>query len=124
MVTKEDLNNARNKMLEQKKFLLEKRNQRKEQNLISNDNIENKSSVELSLLSSKTEKKKRILLTKTESISILITETEKVKKIRAKITDPENDFYPSKSDIYRLGVSLLDSLKDEEITEMIKSIKL
>lgn len=127
MVTKEELNNARIKMLEQKRLLDERRSQQKKQHSISRDDVNDVKkieAVEVYLSTDKSEKKIRPLLTKTESISILISEAEMIKDLRARITDSKNNFYPSKSDIHRLGISLLKSFKDEEIVDMIKSSKL
>ena len=66
----------------------------------------------------------RPLLTKTDSVSILIKEAEQLTQLKNTLTNPTVNFYVSKSDLYRVGLKLLFQLNKEEITNLVKEVKL
>lgn len=68
-------------------------------------------------------KQRKTLLTKTESISVLLTEVEQLKTLKSKVTKPAEFFYPTKSDLYRAGINILLALDEKEVIEIIKSLK-
>ena len=75
------------------------------------------------VLLKKTEKG-RPLLTKSESVSILIKEAEQLELLKNQLTNPVQNFYVSKSDLYRVVLQLLLALPKEEITKLVREVKL
>ena len=72
----------------------------------------------------KKSEKGRPLLTKSESVSILISEAEQLTQLKNTLTQPTINFYVSKSDLYRVALKLLFQLEKEEITRLVKEVKL